>query len=167
MAEINPENGAVIVEPGEAVTIEGAPEGAGESGENGSISDAVAIAAIEGETAVEIAAIHAETEQARIEADKERDLAWHEARVLELEASLTEQRTRAETAEAALALLSTPPASPEPGAEEPAVTVETETISIPQSTLEEIAEIPTEATPESEEERPEEKAVPVHRRRPI
>lgn len=118
------------------------------------VSDAVAIAAIEAETQVAIAEITAETTLAVIEAEQEREISWQDE-VAILRANMLEQA-------ATIAMLmerfpaEADPSTLEASTEATALTVEEveASNSIPPSTSELTEETLMEVTPESVEEKP-------------
>jgi dGTP triphosphohydrolase len=136
------------------------------------VSDAVAIAEIEAERDVTIAAIQAETTTAIIEAETERETSW-QTEAAELRTNIAELKQTVET----LANLLPGPAdqlTPEPLTEAAAEVAETiaeaeaANNSTPQFTLAPISETRTEVTLESADEKPEAEAtatVTVKRRR--
>jgi hypothetical protein len=117
------------------------------------VSDAVAIAEIDANKEITIAALHVdaaiasteahtEIESARIELESERETQW-QSELNELRMNIAELETTMMTLSAALANPSSPTVSPE--AEEPLVIVDPETLML-ASTSDPMPEIATEAT---------------------
>lgn len=153
---------AVVTAIGEGEGGEPAIEIETESGEG--VSDAVAIAAIEADAAVQIAEVNAEVAIASIEAATEtREVTWLEIEALQ--ANMQELKSTVENLATALSLAqvdqSTPPAS------EVLETAEeiAETNSIQPSTLDGTSETVTEVTLENADEKPVTAEVTVTRRR--
>lgn len=158
-SEIVPVEATVIVEDGEAETvIVDLPEGE----EVAPVSDAVAIAEIEANKEITIAAIQTdatiaaiegnnEIEAARIEVEIEREKSW-QVEAERLQANMMELTSQVESLSTALADLSRPTSQPELTVE--ILDPETETLSTQQSMLEETAETLTEVTPGEGEENP-------------
>lgn len=165
------DDGSVIVEtttaesefiPGEETVSEMPVEIITEN--SGDISDAVAIAAIEADAAVQIAEVNAEVAIASIEAETEkREITWQEIEALQV--SMQEQgRTIAQI----LATLSQGQADPSTLLASEALEVAeevTEANSIPPSTLDGTSEIATEVTLENGDEKPVTVEVTAQRRR--
>jgi hypothetical protein len=159
---------AEIIEEAAEEAVETIEEAAEEIVEEGGVSDEVKIAEIAAEREIAVESIRADVEIQRIEAIEAREETSWEKEAAELRANLMELTTQVGVLLSALPSRPlTPPELPELEPDPEAVTIETAAISIPASTLEEINEMPTEASLESEEERPAERAPGRKRRRPI
>lgn len=171
MDEENELEATIVSGPdGESVIVD-LPDGETEGENNSGESDAVRIAEIEAEKEIAVAAISADVETARIEAETERVNSWEESQVeiAALRASMTERDERIAFLEGQLAALPnpsqlTPTPQPELGAET-VLEIETppEPNLTPQSTAEN--ETPMEPGQSGEEESAAEITVPARKRR--
>lgn len=166
---------SVLLENGEPVAaVVSLPESDTETGgdDSGEQSDAVTITQIEAEKEIAIAAIEADVETARIEAEQERVEKWDEARITELETNTRELNDRlTETLDLLKGLVNPAPSIPtspeEPAQEAEAIETALEPNSIPTSIVENetVTELGADAGAESVVAVAVAEAAPVKRRR--